>query len=96
MDTKEILALAKIIVSRTGCISSGKWKSVLGELKRILEEQGTPAADIALIDKMIASGPELEEMMQKDIWTEVDIEIASRRARAREAREEAMRYRGRC
>ena len=93
MDKKTLLIFAKRIFN-----SSSETKAMvsLRQLKTLLEEQGAPKGDIALLEKMIQSAPEMKEAAQKAILTEADVEIAERRARERKAREEAARYRGRC
>lgn len=93
MDKKTLLIFAKRIFN-----SSSEIKAMvsLGQLKTLLEEQGAPKGDIALLEKMIQSAPEMKEAAQKAVLTEVDVEIAERRARERKAREEAARNRGRC
>lgn len=93
MDKKTLLIFAKRIFN-----SSSEYKATvsLWQLKTLLEEQGAPIDDIALLKKMIQSAPEMKEAAQKAILTELDVEIAERRAKERKAREEAARYRGRC
>lgn len=49
-----------------------------------------------MIEKMIQSAPEMKEASKKAVLTEIDVEIAERRAKERMAREEAARNRGRC
>lgn len=93
MDKKTLLIFAKRIFN-----SSSETKAMvsLRQLKTLLEEQGAPKGDIALLEKMIQSAPEMKEAAQKAVLTEVDVEIAERRAKERKDREEAARYRGRC
>ena len=93
MDKKTLLIFAKRIFN-----SSSETKAMvsLRQLKTLLEEQGAPKGDIALLEKMIQSAPEMKEAAQKAVLTEVDVEIAERRAKERKAREEAARNRGRC
>lgn len=93
MDKKTLLIFAKRIFN-----SSSETKAMvsLRQLKTLLEEQGAPKGDIALLEKMIQSAPEMKEAAQKEILTEADVEIAERRANLRKIREEAARYRGRC
>ncbi|MBE5943238.1 MAG: hypothetical protein E7264_11985 [Lachnospiraceae bacterium] len=93
MDKKTLLIFAKRIFN-----SSSEIKAMvsLRQLKSLLEEQGAPKEDTALLEKMIQSAPEMKEAAQKATLTEVDVEIAERRARERKAREEAARNRGRC
>ena len=93
MDKKTLLIFAKRIFN-----SSSETKAMvsLRQLKTLLEEQGAPKGDIALLEKMIQSAPEMKEAAQKAVLTEVDVEIAERRSKERKAREEAARYRGRC
>lgn len=93
MDKKTLLIFAKRIFN-----SSSETKAILSlrQLKMLLEEQGAPIGDIALLEKMIQSAPEMKEAAQKAVLTEEDVEIAERRTKDRKAREEAARYRGRC
>lgn len=93
MDNKTLLLFAKRIFN-----SSSETKAIvsLRQLKTLLAEQGAPQGDIALIEKMIQSAPEMKEAAQKPLLTEVDVQIAERRATERKAREEAANYRGRC
>lgn len=93
MDKKTLLIFAKRIFN-----SSSKTKAMVSlcQLKTLLEEQGAPKGDIALLEKMIQSAPEMKEAAQKAVLTEVDVEIADRRAKERKAREEAARQYGRC
>lgn len=93
MDKKTLLIFAKRIFSSS---SETKATVSLRQLKTLLEEQGASEEDIALLEKMIQSAPEMKEAAQKTALTEVDVEIAERRARERKAREEAARYSGRC
>lgn len=93
MDKKTLLIFAKRIFSSS---SETKATVSLRQLKTLLEEQGASKEDIALLEKMIQSAPEMKEAAQKTALTEVDVEIAERRARERKAREEAARYSGRC
>lgn len=93
MDKKTLLIFAKRIFNSS---SENKAMVSLRQLKTLLEEQGAPKSDIVLLEKMIQSAPEMKEAAQKAVLTEVDIEIAERRAKVRKAREEAARYSGRC
>ena len=93
MDKKTLLIFAKRIFSSS---SETKATVSLRQLKTLLEEQGASKEDIALLEKMIQSAPEMKEAAQKAALTEVDVEIAERRARERKAREEAALHRGRC
>lgn len=93
MDKKTLLIFAMRIFSSS---SETKATVSLRQLKTLLEEQGASKEDIALLEKMIQSAPEMKEAAQKAALTEVDVEIAERRARERKAREEAASYRGRC
>lgn len=93
MDKKTLLIFAKRIFSSS---SSSKAILSLRQLKTLLEEQGAPKGDIALLEKMIRSAPEMQEVVRKEVLTEADVEIADRRAKERKAREEAAAYRGRC
>ena len=93
MDKKTLLIFAKRIFSSS---SETKATVSLRQLKTLLEEQGASKEDIALLETMIQSAPEMKEAAQKAALTEVDVEIAERRARERKAREEAALHRGRC
>ncbi len=93
MDKKTLLIFAKRIFNSS---SENKATVSLRQLKTLLEEQDAPKDNIALLEKMIQSAPEMKETAQKAVLTEADVEIAERRAKARKAREEAARYRGRC
>ena len=93
MDKKTLLIFAKRIFNTS---SESKAAVSLRQLKTLLEEQGASKGDIALLDRMILSVPEMKEAAQKADLTEEDVTIAERRARERRAREEAARYRGRC
>ena len=93
MDKNTLLIFAKRIFS-----SSSEAKAVMSlrQLKTLLEEQGAPRGDIALLDKMIASAPEMKAAANRATLTEADVEIADRRAKERQARDAAASYRGRC
>lgn len=93
MDKKTLLIFAKKIFN-----NSSETKAIvsLRQLQTLLEEQGASPKDIALLEQMIQSAPEMKETAQKTVLTELDVEIAERRARERKAREEAARNRGRC
>ena len=93
MDKKTLLIFAKRIFNGS---STTKAMMSLRQLKTLLEEQGAPTGDMALLEKMIQSAPEMKEVSQKAVLTEIDVEVAERRAKERKAREEAARNRGRC
>ena len=93
MDRKTLLIFAKRIFNSS---SENKATVSLRQLKTLLEEQGAPKDNIALLEKMIQSAPEMKETAQKAVLTETDVEIAERRAKERKAREAAAIYRGRC
>ena len=93
MDKQTLLIFAKRIFSSS---STAKAMASLNQLKRLLEEQGAPVADIALLTSMIRSAPEMKAMAQQPVLTERDVEIAERRAKEREDRERAARHYGRC
>lgn len=93
MDKKTLLIFARRIFN-----SSSEIKAMvsLRQLKALLEEQGAPKEDIAMLEKMIQSAPEMKKAAQKAVLTEADVEIAERRAKERRAREEAARRYSRC
>ena len=91
MDTKTLLRFAKRIISSS---STEKAKHSLRQLIELLKEQGTSEKNIALLEKMVIGLPEINVTLED--LTETEIDAAVRRKREREAREEEMRYRGRC
>ena len=93
MDKKTLLIFAKRIFNSS---SVNKATASLRQLKTLLEEQGAPKEDIALLEKMLQSVPEMKNLDSKAVLTEEDVKIAYRRAKERKEREEAARYSGRC
>ena len=93
MDQKTLLIFAKRILSSS---TNLKAETVLRQLQALLQEQGASQREIALLEKMIQSVPEMRQMADKKVLTEADVIVAERRAMERKRREaDAMRH-GRC
>lgn len=90
MDTQTLMIFVKRILAGSSVL---KATSSLGQLKKILTEQGAEEKVLQLLEKIITSIPEMKQLLRQTPLTEDDVEIAHRRALDRIEREKmASRY----
>ncbi len=93
MDTQTLMIFVKRILAGSSVL---KATASLGQLKKILTEQGAGEKELQLLEKIITSIPEMKQLLRQTPLAEDDVEIAHRRALDRIEREKTASRYNRC